>query len=166
MVDRNLKGISPVIATILMVMITVGLVAFSYTWFMGMGQEAQTTAGTQISQMQKKQQSFDIPTAYECQNDTICFEFRASSMNTLEIPINTTYIKAYVDDIPKSLSGWDVGITGYTNCTDSTDLAPGKNCYAQLDITTSPTCPNGGVVVLKVSHTWGAEKMVSVKCTI
>lgn len=29
-----MKGISPVIATILMVMITVGLVAFSYNWFM------------------------------------------------------------------------------------------------------------------------------------
>ena len=33
--SRNLRGISPVIATILIVMITVGLVAFSYTWFMG-----------------------------------------------------------------------------------------------------------------------------------
>ena len=37
------KGVSPVIATILMVMITVGLVAFSYTWLMTVVEDSKST---------------------------------------------------------------------------------------------------------------------------
>lgn len=82
-----MKGISPIIATILMVMIVIGLVAFSYSWFMSIGSGGKETTVTVISQMDKLRQDIEIGTAYQCGSD-ICFELRASTMNTIPIPIN------------------------------------------------------------------------------
>ncbi len=162
MVKKDLKGISPVIATILMVMITVGLVAFSYSWFIGMGERAQQQARSQLSGMEKSQQNIDIPTAYECEDDTICFELRASSMNTIEIPMNDTYISAYVDGAPKELYAWNGGLSDGKNCTSySGNLKPGESCYGNVTV---DTCDAGDIYTLKITHTWGASKMESVRC--
>lgn len=158
----NRKGISPVIATILMVMITVGLVAFSYTWFMGMGQQAQQQTGSQLSSMEKSQQSFSIPTAYECSDGDICFELRASSMNTKSIPMNSSYIHVYIDNEPVNLNAWDGGVGGDSCNTYSGNLAAGSSCYGK--VTVPGGCSSGETPVLKISHTWGASKMQSVNC--
>ena len=153
----NLRGISPVIATILMVMITVGLVAFSYTWFMGLGETAKGRVGAGIAGMEKAQQDFSIPTAYECVDNKICFEVRASSMNTLNL--DPRELSAYVNDVPKNIENWDGDIAG-NSCDATTTLAPGESCYGKVN----QTCNTGEVYVLTLSHPWGAEKSVSVRC--
>ncbi len=42
--------------------------------------------------MDKSQQSFNIPQAYECESNKICFELRAYPINTLGIPMNDPYL--------------------------------------------------------------------------
>ena len=133
---KKMKGISPVIATILMVMITVGLVAFSYSWFMGMGQTAQTQTGAQLSQMEKSQQSFDIPTAFENNDNEICFEIRASSMNTLDIPISGNNITVYWDNVPKDVGNYAGSGSACNSLSEK--LAPGASCFGNI----SGTCPS------------------------
>ena len=152
MITNKFKGVSPIIATILMVMITVGLVAFSYTWFMDMGQSAQTSTGTQLTAMEKARQGINIGTAYQCGND-ICFEFRASAMNTIAIPTNGT--SYYYNDAIKSIAA--AGISGCTECNSAPELPPGSKCCGKI---TGITCKIGDK--LKVSIPWGAEAVASV----
>ncbi len=154
------KGVSPVIATILMVMITVGLVAFSYSFFMGFGEKTVESTKEEFGKMKKGQQTFEIPTAYECNPDEICFEFRASSKNTLDMPANESFISLYVDNVPKSLKTWDGGISG-TACKGNTaKLSPGESCYGKVD----QTCDNGDTYTLKISHSWDIDRTYSITC--
>ena len=152
-----MKGVSPVIATILMVMITVGLVAFSYSWFMGMGQTAQTQTGAQLSQMEKSQQGIKIGTAY-CSNSPACtdviFEMRALSTNTLTIPTNGT--SYYYNDEVKSIGA--AGITGCTECNTNPKLGPGEKCCGKITLTSA--CKIGDKI--RISIPWGAEAIASV----
>jgi len=154
---KKMKGVSPVIATILMVMITVGLVAFSYTWFMNMGQTAQTQTGAQLSQMEKSQQGIKIGTAY-CSNPPTCtdviFEMRALSMNTLNIPTNGT--SYYYNDAVTSIGV--AGISGCTECNTNPELAPGQKCCGRITLTSS--CKIGDKI--RISIPWGAETIASV----
>ncbi len=147
---KQKKGISPVIATILMVMLTVGLVAFSYTWFRTTGEGAKEQSETQLTQLEKASQGIEIPIAYQCDSD-ICFEIKASVMNSLTIPMNGNGY--YVNNVPKTISAWDGGISG-TSC-NSTDLtlALGTSCYGKI---TNYNCTLGDT--LKVAISWGAEE--------
>jgi flagellin-like protein len=152
--NKNLKGISPVIATILMVMITVGLVAFSYSWFMGLGQTSQAKVGAQITQMEKAQQSFEILTAYSCDHDgdgdnDVCFQIKASTVNTLDIPTNGTSV--YINDAPRDVSTW----TGMSpDCSTGPTLKPGESCYGAIN---NYDCSIGDT--LRIVIPWGAEKI-------
>ena len=151
---KNSKGVSPVIATILMVMITVGLVAFSYSWFMSLGETAQGQVGKQITQMEKSQQSFDILTAYKCDHnlDTqwdVCFQIRASPTNTLPIPINE--MNVYINNIPKQYGPMNQNFG--SNCTD-VNLTPGSLCYGVVE---GYACSIGDT--LRAVIPWGAEKI-------
>ena len=151
---KNLKGVSPVIATILMVMITVGLVAFSYTWFMSLGQTSQVKVGQQMTQMEKSQQTFDILTAYKCDHnndnqDDVCFQIRASPINTLTIPVSN--MSVYINDVPKNWKGMN-GALG-ANCTDA-NLTPGATCYGVVE---NYSCSIGDT--MRIVIPWGAEKI-------
>jgi FlaG/FlaF family flagellin (archaellin) len=50
-----MKAISPAVGTILIVIITVGIVAFSYSWFISTGETGKKTTSTVISNMEKVQ---------------------------------------------------------------------------------------------------------------
>ena len=155
---KNLKGVSPVIATILMVMITVGLVAFSYTWFMSLGQTSQVKVGQQMTQMEKSQQTFDILTAYKCANnndnkeDDVCFQIRASPINTLTIPVSN--MSVYINDIPRRLGEMDLSKIGGNNCTTVGNLTPGATCYGVVE---NYSCSIGDTIRIVIP--WGAEKI-------
>jgi flagellin-like protein len=152
-----MKGISPVVATILMVMITVVLVAFSFSWFQNMQSGIQQQTGNSMSQLEKSKQTIDLPTVYQCGSD-ICFAIRATSSNTYSIPLNgTTYL---INGVPKTASTWNGDISG-NSCTEITTLVAGGVCYGKIQ---STTCAGGDV--LKVSSAWGTESQKSIdKCS-
>ncbi len=165
MTNNELKGISPVIATILMVMITVGLVAFSYSWFMGIGTTTQDKTGEQLSNMDKAGQAFNIPTVYEdgTTANRINFEFKASSMNTLSLSANTSYLKAYLNNVPVIINSWDGGISGIECYNTTSKLSPGESCYGYITAAAG-TCESGDTIALKLVHEWGAKQTISVIC--
>ena len=152
---KNLKGVSPVIATILMVMITVGLVAFSYTWFMSLGQTSQTRVGQQMEYMERMQQSFDIVTAYKCDHNTdgqsdVCFQIRASPTNTLAIPVGN--MSVYIKDIQRNWGNMNQNFG--PNCTAVGTLNPGASCYGVVE---NYNCSIGDTI--RIIIPWGAEKI-------
>ncbi len=148
------KGVSPVIATILMVMITVGLVAFSYTWLMTVVEHGKETEGDQRESFQKTQQQIGIGTVFSNDTHTL-FEVKAMGVNTLSIDLKGT--KFYIDGVPKEADEWD----SYINCTDiAGTLAPGASCYGMI----AGKCNIGDT--LKVAVSWGAETSKKIdKCT-
>ena len=152
MTTNKFKGVSPIIATILMVMVTVGLVAFSYTWFMSMGQSVQTSTGSQLTAMEKAQQGINIGTAYKCGTD-VCFEVRASALNSLTIPTNGT--SYYYNNEVESITA--ASITGCTECSTAPELAPGGKCCGKI---AGITCKIGDK--LRISIPWGAETTASI----
>jgi len=157
MEEKNLKGVSPVIATILMVMITVGLVAFSYTWFMSLGQTSQTRVGQQMEYMERMQQSFDIVTAYKCDHNTdgqsdVCFQIRASPTNTLAIPVGN--MSVYINDVRKNWGEMNLSKIGGNNCTTIRSLNPGVTCCGVVE---NYSCSIGDTI--RIIIPWGAEKI-------
>jgi flagellin-like protein len=152
-----MKGISPVVATILMVMITVVLVAFSFSWFQNMQSGIQQQTGNSMSQLEKSKQTIDIPTVFQCGSD-ICFVIRASSSNTYGIPLNgTSYL---INGVPKTASTWDGDISG-SPCTSVSTLVAGGLCYGKIS---GATCVAGDI--FKVSTSWGTDSQKSIdKCS-
>ncbi len=155
------KGVSVVIATILMVMIIVGLVAFSYIQFVEWKEKQKDSVDGPIIVDHKYQQNFDVPIAYECENDSICFELRASSENSCDIPANETGIFIYVDNIPAILESWDRGRIGNPCKNLTKNLRPGESCYGKVN----HTCQLKDTHTLRISHIWGKIKLVKVTCT-
>lgn len=145
----GMKGISPVIAVILMVMITVALVAFSYSWLQGTLSQTQQQTTEVLTQTEKMNQRVDVTTAYQCGND-ICFELKAASTNRYSLDMNGTGY--YVNGVPKTASTWDGGIGG-AQCTTVTTLAAGGRCYGKIAGT---SCKIGDI--FKVSLAWGTER--------
>jgi flagellin-like protein len=158
--NNGMKGISPVVATILMVMITVVLVAFSFTWFQNMQSGIQQQTGNSMSQVDKSRQTIDISTVYQCGSD-ICFAIRATSSNTYSIPLNgTSYM---INGVPKSASSWDgsPGLSGGSPCTTVSTLVAGGICYGKI---LSTTCVAGDI--FKVATSWGPDSQKSIdKCS-
>ncbi len=117
---------------------------------------------TPIRMDNKMLQNFNIPQAYECESNKICFELRASSMNTMEVPMNNTYISAYIDDVPKELGAWNGGLSDGKNCTSySGNLKPGESCFGYVNV---GSCKPKENHTLKVVHKWGGGKQVVIEC--
>ena len=152
--SKSLKGISPVIAIILMVMITVVLVAFAYSWLQGTMSETTKQTSDVLTQTEKMNQRVNIGTLYVCDSGAnssyICFELRAQTTNKYAIPLNGTGY--YVSNVPKELYSWDGGISG-TPCSEDLSLAAGGRCFGRIP--NSPSCSVGDV--FKVSLPWGTE---------
>lgn len=142
------KGISPVIATILMVMVTVVLIASLWTWHQGTMNTSTKNTDYMMDASLKAQQTVTIVTVYQCGSD-ICFGIKAQSSNTYAIPMNgTTYL---LNNQPKTTADWDGTVSG-PSCNSITTLAPGSICYGKI---TGTTCRIGDY--LKVSLSWGSE---------
>jgi flagellin-like protein len=152
--NTSMKGISPVIATILMVMITVVLVAFSYSWLQNTVTGTQEQTGNVISQADKLNQKVDIPTVYQCGPD-ICFQLKAYTTNSYSVEMNST--SYYIHNIPMVAVAWDGGVAG-TSCDAVTLLAPGASCYGKIAGTNCQISQND----FKVSLAWGATTTKSI----
>jgi flagellin-like protein len=152
--NARLKGISPVVATILMVMITVVLVAFSYSWLQNTVTGTQEQTGNVLSQADKMNQKVDIPTIYQCGAD-ICFQLKAYTTNSYSVEMNST--SYYLHNVPKSVVAWDGGVSG-ASCTTTNLLAPGGSCYGKIAATTCQLSQND----FKVSLAWGATSTKSI----
>ncbi len=116
-----------------------------------------------LTGMEKAQQSSNLPTAYECSENIICFEFMASSLNEINYPANQSYMNLYLDGVPKELGIWNGGINGIACYNNPKKLSPGRTCYGKINATPR-TCEEGAILALKIKHSWGAEKTVSVLC--
>ncbi|MGC9310973.1 MAG: archaellin/type IV pilin N-terminal domain-containing protein [Candidatus Aenigmatarchaeota archaeon] len=150
---KTLKGISPVIAIILMVMITVVLVAFSYSWLQGTLEDTTKTTGTILTETQKQNQKITIPTLYKC-GDDICFELKALTTNSYSIDMNgTTY---YINNVPQTIVAWDGG-TGGEDCDGLDYLAAGQRCYGKIE---DLDCRLGDT--FRVNLAWGTETSKSI----
>jgi len=129
---KKMKGVSPVIATILMVMITVGLVAFSYSWFMGMGEQAKRSTETSIGTITSSQQqrvTFDIQ-PYQDGSDVKFIMYGAGTEN-----VNLSEVKTYKNDRePVSWTGVAIGTVSACSGT----LNSGDRCGAKVSWTCSP----------------------------
>ncbi len=164
MTTNNLKGVSPVIATILMVMITVGLVAFSYTWFSGIAERAAEDTTGEMDSLEIKKQAFSIPTAYEgAIADRIYFAFQTSSGNSLSMSPNTTHVSAYLNEEPRTIGTWDGGIGGTACFNLASKLTQGQICYGFVDANAG-SCNSGDMLSFKLEHSWGAKKTITVIC--
>ena len=134
MITNKFKGVSPIIATILMVMITVGLVAFSYTWFMGMTESTKRSTETSLGTMTSAQQqriSFDVQ-PYQDGGDVKFIMYGAGTES-----VNLSKVKTYKNDRePVNWTGVSVG--SLPACGSSAILASGDRCGAKVTWTCSP----------------------------
>lgn len=160
--SKSLKGISPVIAIILMVMITVVLVAFAYSWLQDTVEDTTENTGEILSNTEKMNQKVSITTAYRCDDDGddndnggyVCFELKALSTNSYSVEMDdTTY---YINGVPVT-EDLGAGWTGTSCNATGGSLAPNARCYGMIDI---EDCEIGAV--LKVSLPWGSEASKSI----
>jgi hypothetical protein len=112
-----------------------------------------------VETMEKVHQNFRV-LLHECNKNKICFELRASLMNSLDIPANESVISVYVDDEYKPLGEWKIG--SGTTCKGNTKaLIPGESCYGYVNVS---SCEPGETHTLKIVHAWGAEEKIPVEC--
>ncbi|OYT43564.1 MAG: hypothetical protein B6U88_00675 [Candidatus Aenigmarchaeota archaeon ex4484_56] len=137
MVYKGHKGISPVIATILMVMITVALVGILFTWFTGMTEKQQEETNKQYEGVVQRSQSILITVAYyDASEGGVVVEVRAPASNTRSVNLTgSTYLVDNV--IQNSLLTY----SGGTSCTADL-LDPGEACYMVV----GTTCHSGSTV--------------------
>jgi len=145
--SANLKGISEVVATLLMVMVTVVLVFFVNTMFTDLAQNAGSSTDRALQENQKLNQKIVIPTAYCC-GSYICFEIKALGTNEFELPTEGTGY--YLNDVPKKVYPWGSTAMG-PNCVDNPVLAKGQSCFGKLE------GPCTGDNILKIMLPWGIQ---------
>jgi flagellin-like protein len=123
---KNFKGISPVIATILMVMITVGLVALSYTFFVN------------IINVTENRTIENVGTVLENQKVIITSVWNDSTDGKIGVAINSrgtddaslSNVKAFVNNVPINWTAADVDgcqANGVLKIGSSCNMILGKN---------------------------------------
>ncbi len=109
----------------------------------------------------KEAQHLYIPTAYECESNKICFELRAYTRNSMDIPVNDSAISVFIDNKPKALGYWDGGTVGIA-CKSGVQLSPGESCFGYVNVS---SCKPGENHSLKVAHKWrGGGPGITVEC--
>ena len=151
------KGVSPVIASVLMVVIAIVLVGYAYTVFSGMARKAGATGTKAVGEMEKSMQKLEIVTViYNVSNHKLCFRLKAPGSNTLAIPLKddgTDHVIYLVDGREVSLLGDLSGcaISGTPLCNQSNlTLVPGDSCYGAV------TWTGGYPYLFEIQHDWGA----------
>jgi len=128
------RGISPIIATILLIIMTIGIAALMYTWLTGMLNQLTTQSSQQIVQ----QTAFNFKvTPLSASNNTT--SFTVAITNTGSITINTsnmggvlTYVTVYSKINPGTPEG-----TYNCSANNITSLQPGQ--VTQLTVNCSGT---------------------------
>lgn len=143
MVKKIRKGITPVIAIVLLLMITVGVAGAAYVWIKQV--QEQTQAGIEtgiIEQTAAMQARLSIDSIWENTNNDISFMLRNSGSYTYTSG-NTDGFKYYMDDTPVS------GSCGMR--------APGTTC--SVDSVTD--FPSTGTFTIKAVDNFGNEVIKS-----
>ncbi len=152
------KGVSPVIASVLMVMIAVGLIAFAYSWFTAMARQAKAAGSKHMGEMEKTLQDLEIVTAtYVSSANKLCFQIKAPLTNSITVPLGP-YITYVVDTNSYNSSQLSDSLTGCpstgTNCKNKGGLEPGEECYGAIGYSEYPS-------FFEIKHDWGAHEVAT-----
>ena len=122
---NKFKGISPVIATILMVMITVGLVALSYSFFSEIINVGGEKAVNATKHFGAKDQQLEIKSIWNDSED-----IGVTIMSSGSSPVTLEYVTTYVDDAIKQ---WAKG--SIKGCDKNETLSVGDSCSLIIEET-------------------------------
>ena len=118
MTTNKFKGVSPVIATVLMVMVTVGLVAFSYTFLSGIITTGGEAAKNQTKILVQNQQ-IGISSLWRV--DATHTGIAITSTGTSAVDLSN--VKVFINNAPKAWLGDSVD-----GCTLAGTLSPQESC--------------------------------------
>ena len=94
------KGISAVIAIVLILMITIALAAMAYVWFTTVFGEISEEAGESAGDVTESMQTrFSIEAAKYTTNDTVDVSVRNTGTGTVDL----TNVAVYIDDISRTV---------------------------------------------------------------
>ena len=116
---RGKRAITPVIAVILLIVMTVGIAAFTFIWMQNFVQTLQTQTQQQAQQLQRPQFSITYA-AYKEENDTGNLTFVLSNIGS--IPINTNDLKITIEEYKKVDGSFNRTVVANeeVNCTPTT----------------------------------------------
>ena len=133
------RGITPIIAVILLIVMTVGIAAFVFIWMQNFVSNLQQTTQQQIEAIQRPQ--FYIPYAYvnkDENNNTTNISYIL--VNTGTVPINATAMTAIIE-IYSKVNGTRMDVLMMNNMTcgsgDNTILQRNQQINCTIDIGSS-----------------------------
>lgn len=149
---ENRKGITPVIAIVLLLMMTVAAAGLAYMWVIGVQQEAQTGIETQVQQIQQQAAAqLTIDTVY---NETGNIDFVLRNSGTYAFSTTDVSNFAYYID----------GKTITPNVACPGTLATGKTCTVETSSTFPIEVGTDGSKIIKVVPPVGSA--ISYTCSI
>jgi len=128
-----MKGITPVIAVILLLLVTISIIGFAFVWFSRIGQSVMNATGTQVESGTSAMQQTVILENAKGTSVTV--------RNSGSVNIETSKVSVYVNGEMKACT-WDTDpITpgGVSTC----DLTPVTCSTGQTVKATSPGTPEG-----------------------
>ncbi len=142
------KGITPVIAVVLLLMITVALIGFAFIWFQGVWTSvAESTESNIESEVNRMTQTVKIDTV-NVAGDVIYI--RATGSSNIDVADITVYVGADASSLTLVTCDWpgDPDITSIAakaveGCTITTDIQSGDTVKV-----TSPGTSQGDVVTV------------------
>jgi len=96
-VMRDKRAITPVIAVILLIVMTVGIAAFTFVWMQNFVQSLQTQTQERIHQLQQIPQFKISYAVYDKNNDNLTFIIA----NVGDVPIDTKELKVTIEGYKK-----------------------------------------------------------------
>lgn len=135
------KGISPLIATILLIVMTVGIAGLMYVWLSGTFSSLQNTANKGLLGV-TQQVYFSLSTG-TINSTTIQFEFYNSQSSTIAVNLTAcTYILQVTPPGQSTqtniLSNLLNLATNLTTASNSPVIYPGQQTWVTINITTTP----------------------------
>jgi len=138
------KGITPVIAVVLLLMITVALLGFAFIWFQGVWESvAESTEESVVSEVSRMAQTIKIDNVLPGNVDVSRIYIRSTGSQSIDV----TDITVYVNDAKVECT-WDGTITtipakGVGGCDPSLQIVSGN-----IIKVTSPGTSQGDVVTV------------------
>ena len=120
---RGKRAITPVIAVILLIVMTVGIAAFTFVWMQNFVQSLQTQTQQQAQQLQRPQFTITYA-AYDDTNNEVKFVLT----NMGGVPIDTSQLKVTIEEYEK-IDGSFVGtkVLDATPQCDPETVAPNQD---------------------------------------
>ena len=143
------KGVSPVIASVLMVVIAIVLVGFAYTMFSGFARKGGEVGEKAMGEMEKSYQKLRIETAfYRTADDYLCFKIKAPLSNSMTVPIKN-YVTYFADGVEYTPTE-NLTVCGFSGnaCNTTVGLNPGDACYDSIKVANDPS-------FFEIKHEWG-----------